>query len=86
MKKIICKTEFGTIDVPDSGDTILKSLLAINIDIQYHCKEGFCGACRCPLGTGSVEYIIDPLAFIHDEEFLPCCSKPLTDIVIDLTR
>jgi len=86
VKKITCKTEFGSIDVPDSGDSILKSLEAVNIDVQYHCREGFCGACRCHLQAGSVEYTIDPLAFIQDDEFLPCCSTPLTDIKIDLTR
>ena len=29
--------------------TLLNSLLSNKVDVLYHCREGFCGACRCKL-------------------------------------
>jgi len=49
---------------------------------MYHCREGFCGACRVRKIIGTVDYTLDPLAFIDDDEILPCCSTPKTDIEI----
>lgn len=63
--------------------TILDTLQKENIQTEYHCREGFCGACRCKLKSGEVEYTVDPLAFIDDDEILPCVTRPLTDIEID---
>ena len=64
--------------------TLLESLEAQNIDAQYHCRDGFCGACRCKLRAGEVEYVVDPLAFIDDDEILLCCSVPLGDVTIEM--
>lgn len=62
--------------------TILTCLEQHNINVHYHCREGFCGACRTKITKGNVEYTTDPLAYIDDDEFLPCCSVPKTDITI----
>ncbi|MCP3427418.1 class I ribonucleotide reductase maintenance protein YfaE [Alteromonas sp. LMIT007] len=67
-----------------SKDTILEDLEENNVTLEYHCREGFCGACRCKLISGEVDYTIDPLAFIDDDEILPCCTIPLTDIMLDI--
>ncbi len=67
-----------------SKDTILADLEENNVTLEYHCREGFCGACRCKLISGEVDYTIDPLAFIDDDEILPCCTIPLTDIMLDI--
>lgn len=67
-----------------AGKTLLESLEQQNIDVHYHCREGFCGACRSKLISGEVEYLTDPLAFIDDDEILPCCCKALSDIEIEL--
>tara|TARA_R110002126_G_scaffold160458_13_gene308139 strand:+ start:2894 stop:3145 length:252 start_codon:yes stop_codon:yes gene_type:complete len=53
-------------------------------DISYQCREGYCGACRCKLISGKVQYLHEPLAFVRSGEFLPCCSIPLTDIKIEI--
>lgn len=63
--------------------TILESLEKASIQTEFHCREGFCGACRCRIKSGEVEYTVDPLAFIDDDEILPCVTKPLTDIEIE---
>ena len=67
-----------------SKDTILEDLEENNVTLEYHCREGFCGACRCKLISGEVDYTLDPLAFIDDDEILPCCTIPLTDIILDI--
>ncbi|BCO19037.1 2Fe-2S ferredoxin-like protein [Alteromonas sp. McT4-15] len=64
--------DVGPIDAP-VDKTILSALEASDVHIHYHCREGFCGACRTKLLEGEVEYTTDPLAFIDDDEILPCC-------------
>ena len=65
--------------------TLLAALLEQGVDAQYHCKEGFCGACRVKLSSGQVDYNLDPLAYIDDGEILPCCCRPNSDISIEIT-
>lgn len=67
-----------------AGDTLLLSLESAQINVQYHCREGYCGACRTRLMKGDVEYTTAPLAFIDDDEILPCCCEPSTDIEISI--
>lgn len=67
---------------PDS--TMLESLEAAGVEVHFHCREGFCGACRTKLLSGSVAYLTDPLAFIDDDEILPCCCKAERDVCIKL--
>lgn len=67
-----------------ANNTLLETIEQHNIEIQYHCREGYCGACRSKLITGKVEYTTDPLAFIDDDEVLPCCCIPISDIEIKI--
>lgn len=64
--------------------TILESLESCDIEVHYHCREGYCGACRTKLKKGTVHYTVDPLAFIDDDEILPCCCIPTTDVELEL--
>lgn len=68
----------------DSSSSLLETIELHNIEIQYHCREGYCGACRTKLYKGEVEYKTDPLAFIDDDEILPCCCMPISDIEIEI--
>lgn len=68
----------------EEQSSLLNALQKQQVDVLYHCKEGFCGACRCKLKSGEVEYINDPLAFVRRGEILTCCSKPKGDIEIEL--
>lgn len=67
-----------------SDETLLESLERHQIEVQYHCRDGFCGACRCKLLKGDIRYTTDPLAFIDDDEILPCCTKAKGAIAIEL--
>jgi len=67
-----------------TSNTLLETIELHQIEIQYHCREGYCGACRSKLISGQVEYTTDPLAFIDDNEILPCCCIPISNIEIQL--
>ena len=71
---------------PSVKASILEALEGAAVDVQYHCRDGFCGACRCKIISGSVDYFTDPLAFIDDDEILPCCSRPSSDIKIEIPK
>lgn len=77
---LVAGKEISVIQEPDQ--TLLESLEANNIDVHSHCREGFCGTCRTQLVSGEVEYTIDPLAYIDDDEILPCCCKAVSNLVI----
>ncbi|MBU0913725.1 MAG: 2Fe-2S ferredoxin-like protein [Gammaproteobacteria bacterium] len=83
MVKVVVKDvlslEFGA-----EQRTLLDALEAQKQQVNYQCREGYCGACRCKLLSGSVSYINEPLAFVRKGEILPCCSIPITDIEIEL--
>ena len=74
----------GDKEVSHDKNTVLESLEAANLKPHYHCRDGFCGVCRCKLVSGQVEYINDPLAYIRKGEFLACVSYPTTDIEIEV--
>lgn len=69
-----------------SDETLLESLERANVEVHYHCREGFCGACRSQLISGDVEYTTDPLAFIEDDEILPCCCRATSDVTLKVHR
>ncbi|SFD09515.1 class I ribonucleotide reductase maintenance protein YfaE [Pseudoalteromonas denitrificans] len=62
--------------------TLLESLESNKIESHYHCREGYCGACRVKITSGEVEYINEPLAFIRDGEILTCCCVPNSNLEI----
>lgn len=64
--------------------TLLEALERNKLEINFQCREGYCGACRCKLISGDVSYINEPLAFVRKGEFLPCCSIPVTNIEIEI--
>ncbi|AWB65946.1 ferredoxin [Saccharobesus litoralis] len=75
-----------TIVTEDYKNTNCQNLLEYieqqKLDVHYHCRDGFCGACRTKLVDGEIRYHKEPLAFIRKGEFLPCCSYPQSDITI----
>ncbi|MDO6524690.1 class I ribonucleotide reductase maintenance protein YfaE [Motilimonas sp. 1_MG-2023] len=60
--------------------TLLENLEQQGIQTEYQCRDGHCGACQCQLISGSVEYIIEPLAYVRKNHILTCCSKAKTAI------
>ena len=65
--------------------TLLNCLEKHDVEVHYHCRDGFCGACRIKLNSGQVLYPNgEPLAFVGDDEILPCCCIPITNISIEV--
>lgn len=65
-----------------NANTLLESLEAQGVEVQYQCREGYCGSCRVKLLEGQVHYFDEPMAFIDDDEILPCCCVPKTPLTI----
>ncbi len=68
----------------EEDKNILNTLERENIESHFHCRDGFCGACRCTLKKGTVKYQQYPLAYIDDNEILTCCSYPTSNIEIKI--
>lgn len=54
-----------------------------DIDVEYQCREGYCGSCRMRLVSGEVTYSEKPLAFIPEGDVLPCCCLPVGDVELE---
>jgi len=59
----------------DPTKTLLENLEAQAVSVEFHCRDGHCGACRSILVSGNVDYSTFPMAYLKDSEVLLCCSK-----------
>lgn len=50
----------------------------------FSCRAGICSTCKTKLISGEIDYFELPLDEPEPGEALLCCSKPVTDIVLDL--
>lgn len=67
-----------------NAPTLLESLEAQSIQVPYQCRDGYCGACRCKKIAGDVTYSQEPMAWINDDEILPCISIPTSNLILRL--
>lgn len=84
MTKVILTVSGKELDIDDSHPNLLAALEAKQIPVEYQCREGYCGSCRCKLLKGEVEWVSSPLGFINKDEILPCCVKPKGEIEVNL--
>ncbi|MEZ2221789.1 FAD-binding oxidoreductase [Rhizobium sp. RCC_161_2] len=66
--------------------TVLSAAKKSSIRLPSSCSNGVCGTCKSKLVSGSVE--MSHNGGIRQREidaglFLPCCSKPLSDLVVE---
>ena len=66
----------------DTDKTLLENLESQAISIEFHCRDGHCGACRCSLLVGKVSYLTYPMAYMRGNDILVCCSRAKNDIEI----
>jgi ferredoxin-NADP reductase len=74
-----------TIDVT-ADQTVLSCAKKAGVKIPSSCSNGLCGTCKSKLANGSVD--MKHNGGIRQREidaglFLPCCSKPLSDLVVE---
>jgi ferredoxin-NADP reductase len=68
-------------------ETVLDAVKAAGVRLPSSCVQGMCGTCKSTLVSGEVD--MNHAGGIRPREvaagkFLPCCSKPLGDLVIDI--
>ena len=66
------------------ANSLLESLESQGVEVHYQCREGYCGSCRTQLLEGQVHYTEEPMAWINDDEILPCCCIPKSALKIKL--
>lgn len=64
--------------------SILELAEACDISTRWSCRTGVCHTCETGLVAGTVAYQPDPLNPPAAGNVLVCCSKPQSDVVIDL--
>ncbi len=66
------------------GKSVLEAALDVNIELPYSCQTGNCSTCKGTLVSGEMKMIgLDkPRTDLVENEYLLCCSYPLTDDVI----
>jgi CDP-4-dehydro-6-deoxyglucose reductase len=70
----------------EASDTILESALRHGYTLPYSCRDGVCGACKGRVLQGQVDYGSGSALTDTDKAdgyALFCCSKPLSDLVIE---
>ena len=79
------KLTVAAIEYPlDTQKTLLQNLEENSIAVEFQCRDGYCGACKCKLISGTVKYTTDPIAYLRDDEVLLCCAISEQDIHLDL--
>tara|TARA_Y100001960_G_C14784285_1_gene890657 strand:+ start:83378 stop:83611 length:234 start_codon:yes stop_codon:yes gene_type:complete len=73
------------ITILNNNKTVLTNILEQTKNIEYGCKEGFCGLCRLKFkDSNDFFYFEEPLASISENEFLPCITKAKNIFKINL--
>jgi ferredoxin-NADP reductase/MOSC domain-containing protein YiiM len=57
---------------------------ACDVPTRWSCRTGVCHTCITPLLSGEYSYDPDPLEPPADGQVLICCTRPKTDLVLDM--
>jgi ferredoxin-NADP reductase/MOSC domain-containing protein YiiM/ferredoxin len=63
---------------------LLELAEACDVPVKWACRVGVCHTCESGLIDGTVRYTPEPLDQPVDGNVLICCSKPLTNLELDL--
>ena len=64
--------------------SLLEFAEACAVPVRWSCRSGVCHTCECGLIGGELGYVSAPLDPPAAGNALICCSKPVTDIELDL--
>ncbi|WP_299769327.1 pyridoxamine 5'-phosphate oxidase family protein [uncultured Pseudoteredinibacter sp.] len=70
---------------PKDG-SLLDSFLQHGLEIDFSCRSGRCGSCRCRLKGGEVQYQNAPEYPLADNEILPCIAYPVDGQPLQLVK
>jgi ferredoxin len=68
----------------DSIPSLLELAEACDVPTRWSCRTGVCHTCVTQLMAGSTTYQPTPLEEPDAGQVLVCCSRPDTDVVLDL--
>ena len=71
-----------------AGETVLEAGLRAGIGLQFECRNGACGKCKCTVLHGSVDYGAYQASALSGAEkalgtALMCCAVPRSDLEIE---
>ena len=69
---------------PSAYQSILELAEACDVPVRWSCRTGVCHNCESGLVSGAVAYDPEPLDKPAGGNLLVCCSRPTSDVVIDL--
>lgn len=84
MSRVTLRLSGTQVHCQEEHPSLLVALESQQVEVEYQCREGYCGSCRMRLVKGEVSYAEKPLAFIQPGEILPCCCKAKGDIEIEI--
>jgi ferredoxin len=67
-----------------SFGSLLELAEACDVPVKWSCRTGVCHTCESGLVSGSVRYDPEPVDQPADGDLLICCSRPQTDVIVDL--
>jgi ferredoxin-NADP reductase/MOSC domain-containing protein YiiM len=65
-------------------DSILELAESHGLRPDYNCRSGICGTCMCKLIAGEVAYVVEPADLPDPGHVLICCSRPVSDVIVDV--
>jgi ferredoxin-NADP reductase/MOSC domain-containing protein YiiM len=68
----------------DDFASLLELAEACDVPTRWSCRTGVCHTCETPMLSGSVTYDPEPVDAPALDDVLVCCSRPETDVVLDL--
>ncbi|MEU3612254.1 MOSC and FAD-binding oxidoreductase domain-containing protein [Streptomyces sp. NPDC006872] len=68
----------------DVHPSLLDLAEACDIPTRWSCRTGVCHTCVTRLTTGEISYTTPPLELPEPGTVLVCCSRPTTEVVLDL--
>ncbi len=69
---------------PSQDQNLLELAEACDVPVRWSCRTGVCHNCESGLVSGTVEYEPAPLDPPAEGNLLLCCSRPKSDVVIDI--
>jgi ferredoxin-NADP reductase/MOSC domain-containing protein YiiM/ferredoxin len=68
----------------DTYRSLLDFAEACDVPVGFGCRTGVCHNCESALLAGEVDYDIEPLEPPPDGHILPCCTRPASELTLDL--
>ena len=73
-----------TVPWSESYANLLELAEACDVPVKWSCRTGVCHMCESGLVSGAVRYRPEPVDPPADGDLLICCSRPQTEVILDL--